>query len=86
MLAGAVPDLPVVNDLVQLCLAESLAELIEEDRKPMREFRIPRERGASQGDPRSGLRKDLLPIRCQELAEHDDNVRPTEPAARFGAR
>ncbi|HTB78950.1 MAG TPA: hypothetical protein VK762_37160 [Polyangiaceae bacterium] len=86
MLAGAVLDLCVVNDLVQLCLAEGVAELIEENRKPMREFRFLREWGASQGDPRSGLREDLPPIRCKELAEHGDNVRRAETEARFGAR
>jgi hypothetical protein len=85
MPAGAALDFRVVDCLVQLCLAERFAQLIEEDRKAMREFRFVGEWGASQGDPRSGLREDLMPIRHEEFGQHADNLRPARVEARFGA-
>jgi hypothetical protein len=81
--AGAVVDFRVVNHLVQLCLAEGLAELIQEDRKAMRKFRILCEWGASQSHTLSGLSKNHLPIRCKEIAEHSDNIRPARRETRL---
>jgi hypothetical protein len=54
-----------------------VTELIQEDRKPVRQLGLRAERGASQCDERSRSSEDRFPIHGDEVSEHAK----TSPAA-----
>jgi hypothetical protein len=70
VMAGAVVDFIVIDDLVQGRPAEGITELIEEHREPMCQLGTRGDRSASRRGARSRPDENLLPIRGNERTQH----------------